>query len=93
MYHVQKCNENSLLFFSLTLNNSNRWDSLRMLEFACCLPKLGTILVLFLLIMFEQTGLALENKMQSSAIASTNVFASVLFEPSRQKSAILKVPT
>lgn len=47
MYHVQKCNENSLLFFSLTLNNRNRWDCLGMLEFVCCLPKLGMILCYF----------------------------------------------
>lgn len=47
MYHVQKCNENSLVFFSLTLNNRNRWDCLRMLEFVCCLPKLGMILCYF----------------------------------------------
>lgn len=47
MYHVQKCNENSLVFFSLTLNNRNRWDCLGMLEFVCCLPKLGMILCYF----------------------------------------------
>lgn len=71
MYHVQKCNENSLVFFSLTLNNRNRWDCLGMLEFVCCLPKLGTTLLLFFLIMFEQTSRALENEMRSSAITSS----------------------
>lgn len=47
MHRVQKCNENSLVFFSLTLNNRNHWDCLGMLEFVCCLPKLGMILCYF----------------------------------------------
>lgn len=46
-YHVQKCNENSLVFFSLTLNNRNRWDCLGMLEFVFCLPKTSNDSVIF----------------------------------------------
>lgn len=92
MYHVQKCNENSLLFFSLTLNNRNRWDCLGMLEFVCCLPKLGMILCYFSSLCLNKPASLWKTKCNRlpsplPTVHHAHVFVFVLFETSHQKSA------